>query len=196
MKLKYNSEGLIPAIIQDDQTGKVLMLGYMNPESLKRTRESGVVTFFSRSRQKLWTKGETSGNFLHVREIREDCDGDTLLIQVDPAGPVCHTGSDTCFADTNKGFGRFLYRLEEIIRQRQENPTESSYTAKLFSEGRGKISRKVGEEAVETIIEAMEDRRDLYLEETADLLYHLTVLTVDMGLSLTDVEEVLRKRHH
>ncbi|MCK4541484.1 MAG: bifunctional phosphoribosyl-AMP cyclohydrolase/phosphoribosyl-ATP diphosphatase HisIE [Spirochaetales bacterium] len=196
MKLKYNSEGLIPAIIQDDQTGKVLMLGYMNPESLKRTRESGVVTFFSRSRQKLWTKGETSGNFLHVREIREDCDGDTLLIQVDPAGPVCHTGSDTCFADTNKGFGRFLYRLEEIIRQKQENPTESSYTAKLFSEGRGKISRKVGEEAVETIIEAMEDRRELYLEETADLLYHLTVLTVDMGLSLTDVEEVLRKRHH
>ncbi len=172
------------------------MLGYMNPESLKRTRESGVVTFFSRSRQKLWTKGETSGNFLHVREIREDCDGDTLLIQVDPAGPVCHTGSDTCFADTNKGFGRFLYRLEEIIRQKQENPTESSYTAKLFSEGRGKISRKVGEEAVETIIEAMEDRRELYLEETADLLYHLTVLTVDMGLSLTDVEEVLRKRHH
>lgn len=196
MKLKYNREGLIPAIIQDDQTGKVLMLGYMNPESLKRTRESGVVTFFSRSRQKLWTKGETSGNFLHVREIREDCDGDTLLIQVDPAGPVCHTGSDTCFADTNKGFGRFLYRLEEIIRQKQENPTESSYTAKLFSEGRGKISRKVGEEAVETIIEAMEDRRELYLEETADLLYHLTVLTVDMGLSLTDVEEVLRKRHH
>lgn len=186
--------GLLPAIIQDALTQKVLMLGYMNEEALRQTIETGQVTFFSRSKNRLWTKGESSGNFLNVVHIKEDCDQDTLLIQVNPTGPVCHTGTDTCFADENKG-SDFLFQLEQTIQDRKANPKESSYTTSLLQKGINKVAQKVGEEAVELIIEAKDDDPNLFLGEAADLMYHYLVLLAAKDFELADVMEVLRKRH-
>ncbi len=185
--------GLVPVIVQDNTTMQVLMLGFMNAEALSKTEQDGRVTFFSRSRNKLWTKGETSGNYLYVKEIRADCDSDSLLILANPAGPVCHTGSFSCFGeDTARGF---LYKLEEIVSQRIDNETEGSYTNKLFSKGMNKIAQKVGEEAVELIIEAKDNNDDLFKNEAADLLYHLLILLKAKSVSLTDIEKVLTERH-
>jgi len=189
------NNGLIPAIIQDEKTNKVLMLGYMNEESLEKTKETGKVTFFSRSRQKLWTKGERSGNYLYMKSIAEDCDNDTLLIQVDPAGPVCHTGKDTCFDEINRN-SNFLFYLESVIDERKKNQSEKSYTVSLFKKGINKIAQKVGEEATETIIEALNGSRELLIEETGDLLYHLLVLLRAKEVKLSEVLKVLEKRHH
>lgn len=185
--------GLVPVIIQHANTLQVLMLGYMNEEALEKTRAEGKVTFFSRSKQRLWTKGETSGNFLMVDEIQVDCDNDTLLIKAYPQGPTCHTGSTSCFQEeTPKGF---LYELEKVIEQRiTENP-EGSYTAKLFSRGVNKVAQKVGEEAVELVIEAKDDNRDLFRNEAADLLYHFLILLKTKDLKLQDIEAVLKERH-
>ena len=195
MKLDFKKNGgLIPVIIQDDKTNKVLMLGYMNEESLKRTKEIGKVTFFSRTRQKLWTKGETSGNYLFVKSISQDCDNDTLLIKVNPAGPTCHTGKDTCFSEKNDETN-FLFYLESIIKERQKNLSEKSYTASLFKKGINRIAQKVGEEATETIIEALNGTRELLIEETGDLLYHLLVLLRVKDVDLSEILEVLEKRH-
>ncbi len=182
----------MPAIIQDAQTGKVLMLGFMNDAAFQKTSTEKRVTFFSRSKQRLWTKGETSGNFLDVVEMRADCDSDTILIKVKPHGPVCHTGSDTCFDEKNTGY--FLPRLEEIINDRFENPSESSYVASLAKKGVKKIAQKVGEEAVEVALEAQDGDPDLFLGEAADLVFHLLVLLRAMGFSLRNVEDVLRSR--
>lgn len=185
--------GLVPAICQHHLTNEVLMLGYMNREALERTRDEGKVTFYSRSRQCLWTKGETTGHFMLVRHISIDCDGDTLLIKVDPVGPVCHTGTDTCFGDT-EGHG-FIYKLEEVIQKRRDEPTEGSYTSSLFAKGINKIAQKVGEEAVELVIEAKDDNAELFVNEAADLMYHYIILLAAKGFSLSDVERVLRSRH-
>jgi phosphoribosyl-ATP pyrophosphohydrolase/phosphoribosyl-AMP cyclohydrolase len=186
--------GLLPAIIQDVQTGKVLMLGHMNEEALTETFRRKKVTFFSRSKQRLWTKGETSGNFLHLVDVKPDCDGDTLLITARPAGPTCHTGSDTCFDEVNEP-ATFLRELETVIKDRQSNPSENSYTTALFQKGLNKIAQKVGEEAVELIIESKDDDKRLFLNEAADLMYHFLVLLAAKGYSLTDVEKVLMDRH-
>ncbi|MBN2281782.1 MAG: bifunctional phosphoribosyl-AMP cyclohydrolase/phosphoribosyl-ATP diphosphatase HisIE [Candidatus Marinimicrobia bacterium] len=195
MKMDFNkNNGLIPAIIQDEKTGKVLMLGYMNEESLARTQETGKVTFFSRSRQELWTKGETSGNYLFVRSMAQDCDEDTLLIKVDPVGPVCHTGTDTCFNEINSN-ANFLFYLESVIDERRKSQSEKSYTASLFKKGINKIAQKVGEEATETIIEALNGSKELLKEETADLLFHLLVLLRAKEVTLAEVLAVLEKRH-
>lgn len=188
------ADGLLPAVVQDANTGTVLMLGYMNAEALAQTRTTGLVTFFSRSKQRLWTKGETSGNVLRLREIRLDCDQDALLIKAEPAGPVCHTGDDTCWGERNRPAG-FLNALENIIDERRTASPENSYTARLFSEGIPKIAQKVGEEAVETVIEALGDNRGRLLNETADLLYHLLVLLTAKQVRLEEVEAVLRERH-
>ncbi|MFA6696738.1 MAG: bifunctional phosphoribosyl-AMP cyclohydrolase/phosphoribosyl-ATP diphosphatase HisIE, partial [Sphaerochaeta sp.] len=192
-------DGLIPAIVQDAVTRRVLMLGYMNEESLKLTRDRGLVTFWSRSRQKLWTKGESSGNYLKVREIIEDCDHDTLLIKALPSGPVCHTGSDTCFNEVNDPSevtsSEFLFYLEEVISDRREYPQEGSYTNHLFSRGLNKIAQKVGEEAVELIIESKDDNKNLFLGEAADLMYHFLVLLAEKNVPLSEVVEVLKGRH-
>ncbi len=188
-------DGLIPAIIQDTKTRKILMLGYMNEDSLAETRKSGKVTFFSRSKNRLWTKGETSGNFLYSKEIIPDCDGDTLLIKAEPAGPACHTGADTCFSEENQQSAFFLERLMEIIDSRRKNPTEKSYTSSLFRSGTSKVAQKVGEEAVETVIEAMSGNKELLLNESADLIFHLLVLLADQDLTIYDVLDVLEKRH-
>ncbi len=192
-------DGLIPAIVQDSVTRRVLMLGYMNEESLKLTRDRGLVTFWSRSRQKLWTKGESSGNYLKVREIIEDCDHDTLLIKALPTGPVCHTGSDTCFNEVNDPSevtsSEFLFYLEEVISDRREYPQEGSYTNHLFSRGLNKIAQKVGEEAVELIIESKDDNKNLFLGEAADLMYHFLVLLAEKNVPLSEVVEVLKGRH-
>lgn len=192
-------DGLIPAIVQDSVTRRVLMLGYMNEESLKLTRDRGLVTFWSRSRQKLWTKGESSGNYLKVREIIEDCDHDTLLIKALPSGPVCHTGSDTCFNEVNDPAevtaSEFLFYLEEVITDRREYPQEGSYTNHLFSRGLNKIAQKVGEEAVELIIESKDDNKSLFLGEAADLMYHFLVLLAEKNIPLSEVIEVLKGRH-
>ncbi len=192
-------DGLIPAIVQDSVTRKVLMLGYMNEESLKLTRDRGLVTFWSRSRQKLWTKGESSGNYLTVREIIEDCDHDTLLIKAVPTGPVCHTGSDTCFNEINDPAqvtsSEFLFYLEEVISDRREYPQEGSYTNHLFSRGLNKIAQKVGEEAVELIIESKDDNKNLFLGEAADLMYHFLVLLAEKNVPFSEVIEVLKGRH-
>lgn len=195
MKIDFekSSDNLVPAIIQDAETNKVLMLGYMNRESLARTNESGKVTFFSRSRQKLWTKGETSGNFLEVKEIFVDCDGDTILIKAIPSGAICHTGADTCFDEKNAP-ENFLFELEKIIQARRKNPLEDSYTSKLFAKGINKIAQKVGEEAVELVIEAKDDNADLFKNEAADLLYHLLILLCAKELNLKDIVETLEKR--
>jgi phosphoribosyl-ATP pyrophosphohydrolase/phosphoribosyl-AMP cyclohydrolase len=194
MNLDFDKgNGLIPAIVQDAATHKVLMLGYMNAEALAETRRQGKVTFYSRSKGRLWTKGETSGNFLHLREILMDCDGDTLLIKAVPAGPVCHLGTATCFAEeTSKGF---MYHLEDVIASRKEKPAEGSYTSSLFAKGIKAIAQKVGEEATELIIEAMDDDRERLLNEAADLVYHLIVLLREKGVTFEGVEEVLSSRN-
>lgn len=190
-----NPDGLIPAVIQDAETGKVLMLGYMNRDAYEKTRTEGIVTFFSRSKQRLWTKGETSSNFLRVRDIRVDCDGDTLLIKVQPDGPTCHTGADTCFEEVNQGKGLFLNYLQGVIRERKQNPTEGSYTASLFKKGVNKIAQKVGEEAVELVIEAKDDNADLFKGEAADLLYHYLILLEQKNIDLDEIIAVLQQRH-
>jgi phosphoribosyl-ATP pyrophosphohydrolase/phosphoribosyl-AMP cyclohydrolase len=194
MNIDFNKgDGLIPAVIQDYTTLQVLMVGYMNEEAYLKTLSEGRVTFFTRSRQRLWTKGESSGNFLTVKEIVPDCDEDTLLIRVEPAGPVCHLGTYSCFGDMEaKGF---LYRLEKIINERIDEDAPDSYTNKLFRKGINKIAQKVGEEAVELIIEAKDDNIDLFKNEAADLLYHLLVLLRSKSTNLAEIEAVLSGRH-
>ena len=190
------SGGLIPAIIQDATTGKVLMLGYMNAEAFAKTEAEKRVTFFSRTKNRLWTKGEESGNFLDVVSIQNDCDNDTLLIKVNPMGPVCHTGTDTCWGEENKALGYpFLQGLTEVIKQRKTADADTSYTAQLFAKGINKIAQKVGEEAVEIVIEAKDSNNELFLGEAADLLFHYMILLEAKGFSLQDVEELLKKRH-
>lgn len=189
------NNGLAPAIIQDNTTNKVLMLGYMNQEALEKTLKDGIVTFFSRSKKRLWVKGETSKNYLKLVSIKTDCDKDTLLVKVNPTGAVCHTGTDTCWDEENKSDQvLFLKELEKVIQDRKENPTEQSYTATLFEKGLKKIVQKLGEEAVELIIEANDNKNDLFLEEAADLLYHYLVLLSAKNFSLDDVVEVLNSR--
>ncbi|MGE4584631.1 MAG: bifunctional phosphoribosyl-AMP cyclohydrolase/phosphoribosyl-ATP diphosphatase HisIE [Sphaerochaeta sp.] len=200
MGLDFEKQGgLVPAIVQDAVTRRVLMLGYMNEEALKLTQDRGLVTFWSRSRQTLWTKGETSGNYLQVREIIEDCDHDTLLIKAIPTGPVCHTGSDTCFNEINDpeeiSSNEFLFYLEEVIHDRRDFPQEGSYTNHLFSRGLNKIAQKVGEEAVELIIESKDDNKSLFLGEAADLMYHFLVLLTQKNVQLSEVIDVLKGRH-
>lgn len=196
MEIDFNKgEGLVPAIIQDAATKKVLMLGYMNEESLKVTRDTGNVTFFSRSKQRLWTKGETSGNFLKLVDIKIDCDKDTLLVYANPVGPACHTGADTCFFEKNEGGIEFLNTLTSVIKDRRNNPSEKSYTASLFKKGINKIAQKVGEEAVEIVIEAKDDNAELFENEAADLLYHYMILLEAKGYSLSDIAKVLEGRH-
>jgi len=190
------NNGLIPAVIQDGKTNQVLMLGYMNQKALEETRKTGKVTFYSRTKQRLWTKGETSGNFLELDSIQADCDADTLLVKVCPIGPTCHLGSDTCFGSDNKGSGiQFLQDLQEIIKSRKETVPEGSYTASLFASGINKIAQKVGEEAVEVVIEAKESETGNLKEETADLLFHLLVLLEQKEIPLAEVVDVLRERH-
>lgn len=186
-------DGLMPVIIQDVDTNKVLMLGFMNETAFKQTQQEGKVTFFSRSKHRLWTKGETSGNFLHVKEFLIDCDNDTLLIKAEPTGPVCHTGSDTCFNEPNSSFS--LNKLERIIANRKQNPEKSSYTSSLFEKGINKIAQKVGEEAVELVIESKDEDDNKFLGEAADLLFHYLVLLHAKNYSLKDVENVLSERH-
>lgn len=188
-----NCEGLVPVVVQDDNTMQVLMLGYMNEEAYDRTVAEGKVTFFSRSKGRLWTKGETSNNFLYVKSIEKDCDNDTLLIRVNPVGPTCHTGNKNCFATReNEGF---IGYLQSVIQQRHKEMPEGSYTTKLFQKGANKISQKVGEEAVETVIEAVAGNDEAMIYEASDLMYHLLVLLVSKGYSLEDIEEELAKRH-
>ena len=188
--------GLVPAIIQDSFTHKVLMLGYMNKEALEKTQSTGLVTFYSRSKKRLWTKGEESGNVLKLEAIQLDCDADTLLVSVRPEGPVCHKGTDTCWGEANEGIG-FLNHLDAVIKARKSEgeSDQKSYVASLFEKGMNKIAQKVGEEAVETVIEAMDDQDDLFLNESADLLFHLMVLVQAKGFSLTDVVSILESRH-
>ncbi len=195
MKIDFEKypDGLVPTIIQDFATKKVLMLGFINAESFSQTQITQRVTFFSRSRQKLWTKGETSGNFLHVKEILIDCDNDTILIKAIPTGVVCHTGNDTCFNEKNES-DSFLFELEKTIIQRKLEPTENSYTSELFAKGINKIAQKVGEEAVELIIEAKDDNDELFKNEAADLIFHLLILLQAKGLELQDVIETLKVR--
>ena len=190
-------DGLIPAIIQDARTSRVLMLGFMNSEALGKTKKEGRVTFYSRTKSRLWTKGEESGNFLQVVDIQEDCDRDTLLIKVNPAGPVCHTGQDTCFNEVNTPEQNpiaFLAQLQELIHLRKKEMPEGSYTTSLFQEGINKIAQKVGEEAVELLIEAKDDNDSLFLNEAADLTYHLLVLLAARGKDIKDVVSVLEQR--
>jgi phosphoribosyl-AMP cyclohydrolase / phosphoribosyl-ATP pyrophosphohydrolase len=186
-------QGLVPCIIQDSKTHVVLMLGFMNDEALNKTMKEGKVTFFSRSKNRLWTKGETSGNFLHVIDVKADCDKDTLLITVNPEGPVCHTGADTCFGETNKTFT--LKSLEAIIQNRKMSPSPTSYTTRLLDSGINKIAQKVGEEAVELVIESKDENRTKFLNEAADLLFHYLVLLCAKEATLEDVVGVLRTRH-
>ncbi|MEM0516794.1 bifunctional phosphoribosyl-AMP cyclohydrolase/phosphoribosyl-ATP diphosphatase HisIE [Aequorivita flava] len=192
---KYN-DGLVPAIIQDTLTSKVLMLGYMNEEAFLKTNQSKQVTFFSRSKQRLWTKGEESGNFLNLVSIAVDCDNDALLIKVNPTGPVCHKGTDTCWKAENVSSFGFFSELESIIQNRKDNSeNEDSYIASLFRKGINKIAQKVGEEAIEVVIEAKDCNDDLFLNESADLLFHYLILLRAKGFTLNDVERILRKRH-
>lgn len=190
---KY-ADGLVPAIVQDANTGVVLMLGFMNSEALDKTKETKLVTFYSRTKQRLWTKGETSKNYLHLVEIKTDCDNDTLLIKANPDGPVCHTGSDTCFNEKNSG-DNFLLELEKIIADRKDNPTEESYTSSLFKKGINAVAQKVGEEAVELIIEAKDNDADRFKNEAADLLFHYLVLLRAKDFTLNDIVALLKQRH-
>ncbi|MFM6924234.1 MAG: bifunctional phosphoribosyl-AMP cyclohydrolase/phosphoribosyl-ATP diphosphatase HisIE [Ferruginibacter sp.] len=194
VNFKKYSDGLVPAIIQDAGTQKVLMLGFMNAEALIKTSELQKVTFFSRSKNRLWTKGEESGNYLFVKEIRSDCDNDTLLIKAEPVGPVCHTGADTCWNEKNET-GNFLSQLEDIISERKNNSAQQSYTSSLFAGGINKIAQKVGEEAIELVIEAKDDNAILFKNEAADLLFHYLVLLQAKGFKLEDIVEVLKERH-
>ena len=185
--------GLIPVVIQDNNTLQVLMVGYMNEEAFNKTTKENIVTFFSRSKNRLWTKGETSGNFLYVKEISADCDNDSILIKVNPTGPTCHTGSTSCFGnESSKGF---IYELEQIIYQRIKDNSEESYTNKLYKKGINKVAQKVGEEAVELVIEAKDNNIDLFKNEAADLLYHLLILLKAKGVTLQSIEGVLKERH-
>ncbi|MDR0832743.1 MAG: bifunctional phosphoribosyl-AMP cyclohydrolase/phosphoribosyl-ATP diphosphatase HisIE [Candidatus Symbiothrix sp.] len=196
MNLDFNKMGgLIPAIIQDNNTSKVLMLGFMNAEAFAKTQETGKVTFFSRTKNRLWTKGEESGNFLNVVSIAEDCDQDTLLIKVNPVGPVCHTGADTCFNEKNSEDILFLRYLQDFIDRRYQEMPEDSYTTSLFNSGVGRMAQKVGEEAVETVIEAMACNDERLLYEASDLIYHLIVLLTSKGYRLEDLANELKKRH-
>ncbi len=187
-------DGLIPVIIQDNITNVVLMLGYMNQEAFDKTQQEKRVTFFSRSKNRLWTKGEESGNFLNVDSLLIDCDKDTVLIKATPAGPTCHTGADTCFNEKNISTN-FLTELEMIIRDRKNNPTDKSYTASLFAKGINKIAQKVGEEAVEVVIEAKDNNDDLFKGEAADLLFHYLILLQAKNFTLNDIISVLKSRH-
>lgn len=187
--------GLIPAIIQDNYTNKVLMLGFMNKEAFAKTQETGKVTFFSRTKNRLWTKGEESGNFLNVVNMMIDCDDDTLLIKVNPVGPVCHTGADTCFREKNVEDIMFLKYLQTFIEKRRQEMPEGSYTTSLFQKGVNRMAQKVGEEAVETVIEATNGTEDGFIYEASDLIYHLTVLCASKGLRLEDLARELKKRH-
>ena len=196
MNLDFNKlNGLVPAIIQDNNTLKVLMLGFMNEEALKKTEETGQVTFYSRTKNRLWTKGEESGNFLNVVSITPDCDNDTLLIKVNPVGAVCHTGNDTCWGETNQTDIAFLQYLQEFITQRKTEMPEGSYTTSLFNKGINRMAQKVGEEAVETVIEAVNGTDEGFLYEASDLVYHLIVLLTAKGYSLDDIAKELKKRH-
>lgn len=190
-----DANGLLPAIIQDSLTGKVLMLGYMNAESWEQTKATNKVTFFSRSKNRLWTKGEESGNFLEVVDIKLDCDNDAFLIKAKPVGPVCHTGNDTCWYEKNKDEFSFLHYLESIILDRKQHPKDNSYTNLLFNKGLNKIAQKVGEEAVEVVIEAKDNNDELFKGEAADLLFHLLVLLAEKNIPLNDVLAVLKQRH-
>jgi phosphoribosyl-ATP pyrophosphohydrolase/phosphoribosyl-AMP cyclohydrolase len=195
MKPDFNkfSDKLVPVIVQDTSTNKVLMLGYMNDEAYNQTLINKKITFYSRSRKRLWTKGETSGNYLFVKEILNDCDNDCLLIKANPAGPVCHTGADTCFNETNEG--NFLNQLEKIIESRKETKQQGSYVNSLFEKGINKIAQKVGEEAVELVIESKDNNDELFINEAADLLFHYLILLNAKGKSLNDVEQTLELRH-
>jgi phosphoribosyl-ATP pyrophosphohydrolase/phosphoribosyl-AMP cyclohydrolase len=191
-----NSDGLIPAIIQDAITKNVLMLGYMNQAAFDKTQEIKKVTFFSRTKNRLWTKGEESGNFLNLVSIKNDCDNDTLLVLVNPVGPTCHTGSDTCWQEKNSSSFGFLTELEAIIKDRKDNPeNKDSYVASLFRKGINKVAQKVGEEAIEVVIEAKDNNDKLFLDESADLLFHYLILLQAKGFTLTDIEEVLKDRN-
>jgi phosphoribosyl-ATP pyrophosphohydrolase/phosphoribosyl-AMP cyclohydrolase len=187
--------GLIPAIVQDALSGKVLMQGYMNAEALAKTQETGMVTFFSRSKDRLWTKGETSGHFMELVSMAADCDGDSILVKANPRGPVCHTGADTCWDEKNTSKTGFIDQLRTIIKDRKNNPSDKSYTASLFAKGINKIAQKVGEEAVEIVIEAKDNNKELFLGEAADLLFHYLVLLEAKGYELDEVMEVLIQRH-
>ena len=195
MKVDFNksNDGLVPVIIQNSKTLQVLMLGYMNEEAFEKTQKEQKVTFFSRSKNRLWTKGEESGNFLFVKDIQIDCDNDTVLIKAEPKGPTCHKGTTSCFAEeTPKGF---VYELENIIHDRIDNNVESSYTNKLFKRGINKVAQKVGEEAVEVVIEAKDNNDDLFTNEAADLLYHYLILLKAKGFTFQDIEAILKSRH-
>ncbi|MBN2639461.1 MAG: bifunctional phosphoribosyl-AMP cyclohydrolase/phosphoribosyl-ATP diphosphatase HisIE [Bacteroidales bacterium] len=197
MKVNFDkNNGLVPAVIQDAETKQVLMLGYMNEESLQKTLDTKLVTFYSRSRQQLWTKGETSGNYLNLVSMEPDCDQDTLLVKVNPTGPVCHLGTDTCWGEENKLQCGFLTQLESIITDRIENPSEASYTSRLVRKGINKVAQKVGEEAVEVVIESKDNNDDLFLNESADLLYHYLILLQAKGYKFRDVLKVLEGRNH
>lgn len=190
-----NNDGLVPAIIQDVTTKNVLMLGYMNEEAYQKTVETRKVTFFSRTKNRLWTKGEESGNFLNLVNIKNDCDQDSLLISVNPVGPTCHKGSDTCWNESNDQSFGFLTDLEDIIQNRKENQdNDESYVASLFRKGINKVAQKVGEEAVEVVIEAKDDNDDLFLSESADLLFHYLILLQAKGYKMNDIVEVLKSR--
>ncbi len=196
MKIDFKKgDGLVPVIIQDWLTNKVLMLGYMNEEALKLTKSEGKVTFYSRTKGRLWTKGETSQNYLIVKDITVDCDQDTLLVKVEPQGPTCHTGSDTCFNESNNSNALFLHYLQDIIVERKKSTAAKSYTKMLFDKGINKIAQKVGEEAVELVIEAKDSDQDLFKNEAADLLFHLLVLLEAKDVKLGEVVDVLRERH-
>jgi len=198
MKIDFNKnqDGLVPVIVQDAITKNVLMLGYMNKDAYSKTIDTGKVTFFSRTKSRLWTKGEESGNFLNMIELKVDCDNDTLLIKAKPEGPTCHKGSDTCWDEINSQSYGFLTELEEVIKERKENANSStSYVASLFEKGINKIAQKVGEEAVETVIEAKDNNDELFLNESADLLFHYLILLQAKGFTLDDIVQVLKKRH-
>ena len=196
MTINFNKhpDGLVPAIVQDASTKRVLMLGYMNQEAVNTTQEKQQVTFYSRSKKRLWTKGEESGHFLQLVDMAVDCDQDTLLIQANPVGPSCHTGDDTCWGEDNTPSYGFLTALEEVIADRKNNPSDKSYVARLFAKGMNKIAQKVGEEAVETVIEAKDENSDLFLNESADLLFHLMILLQAKGHRLDDVVQILEER--
>ena len=189
-----NKDGLVPAIIQDNTTHNVLMLGYLNQQSLSLTLSTDVVHFYSRTKQRIWKKGEESGNELKVVSLKEDCDKDTVLIKVNPVGPVCHKGDDTCFEDSNVS-DDFISTLEDIILDRKINPSDSSYVSSLFKKGTNKIAQKVGEEAVELVIEAKDDNDDMFLNESADLLFHYLILLQNKGFKINDVINVLKNRN-
>ncbi|MCK5461470.1 MAG: bifunctional phosphoribosyl-AMP cyclohydrolase/phosphoribosyl-ATP diphosphatase HisIE [Bacteroidales bacterium] len=196
MSLNFDKMGgILPAIIQDAQTNEVLMLGFMNQEAYEKTVSEGKVTFYSRTKKRLWTKGEESGNFMNVIEILEDCDADTLLVRVDPVGPACHTGMRTCFGETVQDNLAFLLNLQALLQSRKEELPENSYTAKLFRNGPRKIAKKLGEEAAELVIEAMDTDDECFLNEAADLLFHMCILLVDRGYKMEDVVKVLKERH-